>query len=139
MVCISGDINWRMDTCRIFWKREQPREKYPYYLKFPYGNFYSTGYSSRNFRNFRLNGSHIGNLTIFGSSRNFQRKFSISFACVLDATKVLVEWRSLHVFYKCFLRKTSFLHKGNKSQFQNGVFSSCLIKRWESLLLNKSL
>ena len=27
--------------------------------------------SSRNFRNFRLNGSHFGNLTIFGSSRNF--------------------------------------------------------------------
>ena len=51
-------------------ERGQPGELYPNVRKFLNGNFHSIGLSSRNFRNFRLNGSHFPNLQFSALPKN---------------------------------------------------------------------
>ena len=53
-------------------KRGQPREVFPNFRKIFPGSFLSIQLSSRDFWNFRLNGSHFGNSTV---SRNFWKLF----------------------------------------------------------------
>ena len=49
---------------------------------------------SRNFQNFRLNGSHCGNFTVYGNSDNFFLENSVPFAAVSKFSKVLVKWKA---------------------------------------------
>ena len=49
---------------------------------------------SRNFQNFRLNGSHCGNFTVYGNSDNFFLENSVPFAAVNKFSKVLVKWKA---------------------------------------------
>jgi len=78
----------------IFWnfrKRGQPREVYPNFRKFLTGNFCFIWFSSRNFRNFRLNGSLFRNSTISGFSGNFSQEISVPFVTVSNFLEFLVE------------------------------------------------
>jgi len=68
----SGEWNSILHNFR---NRRQPRELYPNFQKFLTGNFRSIWFSSRNFRNFRLNGSLFGYSTISEFSENFSKKF----------------------------------------------------------------
>ena len=52
-------------------------------------SFLSTQLCPRNFYNFRLNGSHFGNSTVFGFSGNFS-----PFAAICKFSKVSVEWKA---------------------------------------------
>ena len=70
-----ASAEWRIGNLHKFRNRGQPREVYTNFRKkFP-GNFRPIWLSSRNFWNFRLNGSLFGNSTISVFSGTFPRKF----------------------------------------------------------------
>lgn len=56
-----------------FWSNRSSRDK-PKFLKIQLRGI-AISFDSRNFRNFRPNGSHFRNPTVFGFSRNFPRNF----------------------------------------------------------------
>jgi len=59
------------------------------------------------FRNFRLNGSHFVNITIFGFSGNFPRKLSVRFASVSKVPGFLIEWEAPRISLKNSLLMTN--------------------------------
>ena len=70
-------------------KKRTTSRSIPKFSKIFSESFLSTQLCPRNFYNFRLNGSHFGNSTVFG----FSGKFS-PFAAISKFSKVSVEWKA---------------------------------------------
>ena len=75
IVAKTTSAEWQIANLQNFQKRGQPCGVYPNFRTYFTGNGRSIWFSSRNFRNFRLNGSLFGNSTISRFSRTFSRKF----------------------------------------------------------------
>ena len=74
---------------KISKKKRTTSRSIPKFSKIFSESFLSTQLCPRNFYNFRLNGSHFGNSTVFGFSGNFS-----PFAAISKFSEVSVEWKA---------------------------------------------